>query len=425
MAERAGATVVLRDDPFADPAFRAGGAVELLPARPAELLAPLSGAFDLAEAQATGHAVKVAHVAGAVAARLGEDAATRRTVLYAALLHDSGVAVGELPEGVDREGGHTAAGAWVASRFGLDDRIQDAIRCTHERWDGEGRPNGLVMTEVPLESLMIAAAHWACDLIQDIESPLRARAELQHASLSGLDPMVGPVVAVAVADVLRNDAIWIALWDDRLPSLVAGSLAGEGRPSIKTVERIGTAMGEVIDDAVREPGRSRRVAALAAELARMVGLSTTERRAIAVAATLLDVGQLGVPRHITEKPAILSVDEMEQVRHHPGWGARILDTSPALEWIALWVEAHHERPDGRGYPELFSDDEIPPASRILAIADAYWALRAERPYRKPFTAAQARDIIDKGAGTQYDGAIAELLEPALASCGCDSAESPV
>ena len=65
MAERAGATVVLRDDPFADPAFRAGGAVELLPARPAELLAPLSGAFDLAEAQATGHAVKVAHVAGA------------------------------------------------------------------------------------------------------------------------------------------------------------------------------------------------------------------------------------------------------------------------------------------------------------------------------------------------------------------------
>lgn len=415
MAERAGAAAVLRDDPFADLAFRAEGAVELLPARPAELLAPLSGAFDLAEAQATGHAVKVAHVAGAVAARLGLDAATRRTVLYAALLHDSGVAVGELPKGVDRDGGHTAAGAWVASRFGLDDRVQDAIRCTHERWDGEGRPRALAMTEVPLESLMIAAAHWACDLIQDIDSPLRARAELQCADLRDLEPVVGPRVAAALADVLRDDAIWIALWDDCLPALVAGSVGGEGRPSIKTVERIATAMAEVIDAAVREPGRSRPVAALAAELARMAGFSTPERKAIAVAAMLLDVGQLGVPRHIIEKPAILSVDEMEQVRRHPSWGARILEASPALEWIARWVEAHHERPDGRGYPELFSDDEIPLASRILAIADAYWALRAERPYRKPFTAAEARDIIEKGAGTQYDGAIAELLEPALAN----------
>ena len=423
MAERSGGAAVLRDDPFADPASRSEGAVELLPARPAELLAPLSGAFDLAEAQSTGHAVKVAHVAGAVAAQLGLDAATRRTVLYAALLHDSGVAVGELPEGVDRDGGHTAAGAWVASRFGLDDRIQDAILCTHERWDGDGRPSGLVMTEVPVESLMIAAAHWACDLIQDIESPLRARAELQRADLLDLEPAAGPRVAAALADVLCDDAIWIALWDDRLPSLVAGSLEGEGKPSIRTVERIATAMGEVIDAAVREPGRSQGVAALAAELARMAGLSTTERRAIAVTAMLLDVGQLGVPRHIIEKPAILSVDEMEQVRRHPGWGARILEASPALEWIVRWVEAHHERPDGRGYPELFSDDEIPLASRILAIADAYWALRAERPYREPFSAAEARDIIEEGAGTQYDEAITELLRPALASCGRDSSES--
>ena len=248
----------------------------------------------------------------------------------------------------------------------------------------------------------------------------------QHASLSVPGPDGGPRGGGGAGGrLLRNDAIWIALWDDRLPSLVAGSLAGEGRPSIKTVERIATAMGEVIDDAVREPGRSRRVAALAAELARMVGLSTTERRAIAVAATLLDVGQLGVPRHITEKPAILSVDEMEQVRHHPGWGraysrlrrpwsgspsgsrrTTIAPTAAAIQSFSPTTRSRRHRASSRS-----------PMRTGHCARNAPIASRSPPPRRATSST--------KGAGTQYDGAIAELLEPALASCGCDSAESPV
>ena len=125
MLERAtGAAAALRADSFAVHAAGFEPAVELLPARPAEILAPLSGAFDLAEAQSPGHAARVAHIAVTVARQLGLDAAPRRIVLHGALLDDAGVAVGELPEGVADTGGHTAAGAWVASRFGFDERVQ-------------------------------------------------------------------------------------------------------------------------------------------------------------------------------------------------------------------------------------------------------------------------------------------------------------
>lgn len=429
MLERAaGAAALVLERPFADSAFGGLGAVVLRPSSPAELLAPLSGAFDLAESQSPGHAVRVAHLAVSVATRLGVEAATRRSVLYAALLHDSGVAVRDFPGGADPggaegSGGHTAAGAWVASRFGLDQRIQDAIRCTHERWDGQGRPHGLAMEQVPLESLIVSSAHWACDLAEDPENPLRARARILRASPRDVEPAAGARVAEALGEVLRDDSTWTGLWNDALPALVAGAAGGEGRPTAANVEQFAAAMGEVVDASAREPGRSARVATLAGELAGRVGVSARERRAVGVAALLMDIGQLGVPHYVADKPDVLTVDEVELIRRHPGWAARIIDFVPGLEQIARAVEAHHERPDGRGYSEQLAGDEIPLAARILAVADAYWALRAVRPYRETFSAAEAVEIIEASAGTQYDAELAGLLTEALADGGEEAASS--
>ncbi len=402
--------------PAGSTALTSEPAGQLYPARLAELIAPLSSAFDLAEEQSPGHSTQVAHVAVEVAARLGLDAATRRTIVYAGLLHDSGVAVGELPHGVDVTGGHTAAGAWVAARFGLDDRIQNAIRCSHERWDGGGRPQGLAKAEIPLESLIVSAAHWATDVALGEESPLRARARLQCVSVDDVAPIVSGEVAAALSATLSDDATWMVLWDDQLPEIVARAAGGEGQASVENVERVAEATGEVLDAALREPGRARRVAGLAFELARLAGLAEQERRAVRVAGHLIDIGQLGIPRYINEKPAILSVEEMERVSHHPGWGARIIEQVPGLEQITRWVEAHHEQPDGRGYSEMLSGDEIPLPARILAIADNYWALRAERPHREAFSRPEALSIIDGGAGSKFDVGLVELLRPALEAC---------
>lgn len=172
-------------------------------------------------------------------------------------------------------------------------------------------------------------------------------------------------------------------------------------------------MGDVVDAAIREPARAQRIARLAEQLAIQAGMPAGDAAAVGIAALLLDIGHLGVPRHILQKPAILSIDEMEIMRRHPGWAARLLEQLPGFEDIAGWVEAHHERPDGRGYPEMLDGDEIPVPSRLLAIADAYWALRAARPYREALSHREALGLIDDEAGNQFDTDIAALLPQAV------------
>ncbi len=406
-------TISLTRAPLFGPVELLRAPVHLEAARRIDLVAHFSGAFDLAEGQPIGHAARVAHLALAFARELKLDSASRRRVVYAALLHDAGVAIRDLPPGVDGTGGHTAAGAWLASLIGLDQETQHVIRCTHERWDGDGRPARLVMSDIPIEALAITAAHWVTDLLGPLDNPLRARAALRAFPLDELEPLVGLRVARAAMEQLRQDGVWMALWDEQLSERVAEQAPGEGRASIQHVEHVASAMGVMIDSAVRERGRSELVADLAFELGRQLGMEATHGRALRVAALVMDIGQLGVPRHITEKPAILSIDEMELMRRHPGWAARLLETLPGFEEVALWVESHHERPDGRGYPDLLTQTEIPLAARVLAVADAYWALRAPRPYRDALNAEGATAVIEEASGTQFDAGVAAALRRAL------------
>ena len=102
---------------------------------------------------------------------------------------------------------------------------------------------------------------------------------------------------------------------------------------------------------------------------------------IRIGALLHDVGLLGVPARIMTKPDILSVTEMQLMRQHPANSEMILQELPGFEEVAVWIARHHERPDGKGYPEMLVGDDIPMESRILAIADVYAALMSDRPHR--------------------------------------------
>ena len=117
-----------------------------------------------------------------------------------------------------------------------------------------------------------------------------------------------------------------------------------------------------------------------------------------------------MPRAITEKPSILSVEEVEQMRRHPGLGAHIVERIEGMDEVALWIEMHHERPDGRGYPEMLTDDELAQPPRILAVADSYWALRADRSYRAAMSVEDAVEVIMSTAGSQDDLAVANSLK---------------
>jgi HD-GYP domain-containing protein (c-di-GMP phosphodiesterase class II) len=128
---------------------------------------------------------------------------------------------------------------------------------------------------------------------------------------------------------------------------------------------------------------------------------------------LHDIGKLGVADAVLKKPGALTDEEWAEMRRHPELGARILDHAN-LRDISAWVLAHHERIDGRGYPLGLAGAEIPLEARILAVADAYEAMTADRAYRAALGHDAAQEELRAGAGTQFDPEIVEAFLAVLA-----------
>lgn len=145
---------------------------------------------------------------------------------------------------------------------------------------------------------------------------------------------------------------------------------------------------------------SERVAEIASELARRLGWNELNVALIYEAALVHDVGKIGVPDHILVKPATLTLAEYEAVKAHAVLGARIVDGSLSVEQVS-WVRSHHERIDGRGYPDGLSGDEIPEGARIIAVADAWDAMIGGRFYRREKAPAQALGECEREAGRQF------------------------
>lgn len=156
-------------------------------------------------------------------------------------------------------------------------------------------------------------------------------------------------------------------------------------------------------------GHSIRVAEYSREIARRIGLSEKAQDDIYMIGLLHDVGKIGVPDAIINKPAKLTDEEYAVIKQHPGMGAEILKNITVFPKLSTGARWHHERYDGRGYPDGISGQEIPMEARIIAIADAYDAMSSRRSYRNVLPQAQVRSEVEKGKGTQFDPVYAEIM----------------
>jgi HD-GYP domain-containing protein (c-di-GMP phosphodiesterase class II)/pSer/pThr/pTyr-binding forkhead associated (FHA) protein len=156
---------------------------------------------------------------------------------------------------------------------------------------------------------------------------------------------------------------------------------------------------------------SERVALLSRHIASHMGLSPSEQETVGLSALLHDVGKIAVPDSILNKPGRLTPEEFDAMKKHPAHGARILDNiqSPSVRAVLPGVQFHHEKWDGTGYPEGLSGENIPLLGRLLGIADFFDALTSARAYRPAMPVADAVQLIDQGAGTHFDPAIAALV----------------
>jgi putative two-component system response regulator len=149
-------------------------------------------------------------------------------------------------------------------------------------------------------------------------------------------------------------------------------------------------------------GHSHRVRDYSLRLARALGFAARERKQLSLAAKLHDVGKLGVPEHILNKPDRLTGEEFEVIRRHPLIGERILSTVIHSRAVLSAIRGHHERLDGAGYPDGLAGPHLPPLARIIAIADTFDALTSSRAYRAALSRRDALAVIEDAAGTQFD-----------------------
>jgi diguanylate cyclase (GGDEF)-like protein len=156
-------------------------------------------------------------------------------------------------------------------------------------------------------------------------------------------------------------------------------------------------------------GHSQRVAEYASDLCRQMGGTDAEVELVYRTGTLHDVGKIGVPDHVLKKPGPLTPEERAVMETHPALGEVIVRKVPQLQDTLPGVRNHHERWDGRGYPDGLIGESIPRLGRILAVADTYDAMTSDRPYRKGLSAEIALAEIEKNAGIQFEPALAHAF----------------
>jgi diguanylate cyclase (GGDEF)-like protein/putative nucleotidyltransferase with HDIG domain len=191
--------------------------------------------------------------------------------------------------------------------------------------------------------------------------------------------------------------------------------AAASRRSVESQAQLATvlSLAEALDQ--RDPSTARHsqtVGRLCEMMARELGLSNEKVHRVRLAGFLHDIGKIGVPDKILSKAGPLTEEERTQMRRHPELGARIL-ASKEMDDLRSWIVAHHERPDGTGYPLGLEGDEIPLEASILAVADAYEAMTGDRPYRPALGDEKAREELSRNAGTQFDAQVVIALLRAL------------
>jgi putative nucleotidyltransferase with HDIG domain len=275
-------------------------------------------------------------------------------------------------------GARCERGAEIATQLGLSQATAEAIRSLDEHWNGGGYGHHLKGEQIPLLARIINVSQ-TMEVFATERGPAAAVQVIQERSGTWFDPEI----ARAVRGFEHNSSLWRKLHSKDAREYVMQMEPGISVPaSPERIDNICHAFATVID--AKSPytyNHSLGVAQAAVEIAEGMHLAPTTITLVRRAALLHDIGKLSVSNAILEKPGKLTDSEWHIMKMHPVYTKLILETIAGFEHLAFVAGAHHERMDGKGYPDGLTADQLPLTARILCAADVFQALRENRPYR--------------------------------------------
>ncbi len=299
-------------------------------------------------------------------------------------------------------------GAEIVRSLGMSERVAQTLYNLDEHWNGFGFPNGVKKQAIPLlariaclaQTVAIFHAHFGKE---------KALAVARSRSKTWFDPQL----VKALFSLTDDERFWSDLRTRAREALEERSSTALNKTiSSGDLDKICMAFAMIVD--AKSPftaNHSRRVAEYASLLGARLGLSVEQQADLHRAGLLHDLGKLGVSNLILDKPGHLAKEEWEMILRHPEWTSKILSGLPALARVREIAAAHHEKLDGSGYWRGLDANRLDLSQRILAVADIWDALTADRPYRPGMSPEEALRIVRKDAGVVLDAdCIAALVE---------------
>ena len=297
--------------------------------------------------------------------------------------------------------------------MGFPEETAQAIRGLDEHWDGRGRPDGLAGEEIPLLARICGLAQTVKVFLTE-RGPAAAEEVARVRSGRWFDPAL---VEVPLAEA-REDGLWEDL--SRMdPWREVSRLEPDDRALKATPERVdlvARAFAEIID--AKSPftyRHSEGVERVAVATAERAGQGPEGIRDLMRPALLHDIGKLGVSNRILDKPGGLTSGEYAEIKRHPKLTYDILSRVGPSRPVAETAANHHEKLDGSGYHRGIGAEDLDLPSRILAVADIYDALSADRPYHKAMPQEKVLDILREESATKLDPECVAILEDLAAA----------
>lgn len=359
----------------------------------------------------------------------------RKNIFYASLLHDIGylalpnhimhyLSIEEAPEKDPVIASHPIIGAEITSQIPNLSTAAKYVLNHHEWHNGRGYPLGRQRAEIPAGAQIILLAD-QIDLLLRNKS-IHDITNLEKATMTWPNERISSEIFEAAFPVLKEGALLKrALDKDAINPLFNSVREETGLIDMPTnVDAIGITceIFSLLIDIKHPPmiGHSKRVSLYSLLIALAMNLPHDEITKIKWAALLHDVGKLGVARSLINKPGSFTHNEYESMKQHAVFTRRLIETITDFKDVAYIACSDHERYDGKGYPAGLKGEQIPLATRIISVADAFDSMTSNRPYRKTISIELACKELEKNAGTQFDPKVIKESIPVLRNiAACD------